>query len=63
MKSFVIIFVVQFALSNAFTIQPRIVNGVLSNAADFPFFVKIVNPEMLCGGALINDRFANSLIF
>lgn len=59
-KSFAILFMVQFALSNAHTIQPRIINGVMSKTVDFPFFVHIDNPLLVCSGALISDRYAFS---
>lgn len=52
------------ALGNGFTIQPRVVNGVLSNTTNFPFFVMIeqVMPPTRCSATLISDRYSNMLV-
>lgn len=51
--------VLQLALSQGFKIQPRIVNGTLSNTSDFPYFVNIVREisSSKCSGTLISDRY------
>lgn len=41
-----------------FEIQPRIINGVVSNPSDFPYFVSLVakGNNKFCGGTLISDK-------
>lgn len=56
-KLFVTIVVLQIAASNAFKIQSKIVNGVLSRVSDFSFFVKIEDASNICSATLISDRY------
>lgn len=51
----------QLAVGDGFSLQPRIVNGIRSNPADFPFFVLLLvhypnGQGQLCGSTLINDK-------
>lgn len=54
--TFVVVTVLQIVHINGFTIQPKIINGVLSNPADYPFFVDITSIWGYCDGVLINDK-------
>lgn len=56
------LFVLLLIHSNAFTIQPKVINGQLSTPGDFPHYVFLqsINTDYssnLCGGSLISDRF------
>lgn len=53
----------QFCLghSNGYAIEPKIVNGIESHPEEFPFFVNIIHPRMVCGAALISDRLVRKL--
>lgn len=50
--------------SHGFRIQPRILNGIVSDTSKYPFYVQILNYnyqngtqyEDRCGGSLLNDR-------
>lgn len=57
MRQFSVVSIVSlFALSHAFTIQPLIINGDISNPADFPFYVLLRDGHSRCGASLISDR-------
>ena len=45
-------------MSYGIHIQPRIMNGLVSNALDFPFFVnlQLAGTNKFCGGTLISDK-------
>lgn len=45
-----------FFFCYGFQISPRIINGFISDVQLFPYYVKIYNQNMSCGGALISDR-------
>lgn len=47
----------QITYSHAFTIQPKIINGSLSNPQLFPFFVRLDSDAGTCGGSLLNDKY------
>ena len=61
-KAFILALIValQIIYGNGFTIQPRIVNGVLSNPEAFPFYVFLFKGDgrqaATCGGTLISDK-------
>lgn len=65
-KLYLLLFVLQFAGSYAYSIQPRIINGHLSRTGQFPSFVFFHtdgsggNKIMGCGGTLISDRYGIS---
>lgn len=46
---------------NAFTIQPKIVNGVQSDPKSFPFYVFLLmqngNSASACGGTFISNKY------
>lgn len=44
------------AMSHGFRMQPRIINGDIARAIDFPFFVPLQSELGLCGGTLLSDR-------
>lgn len=44
------------ALSYGFNINPRIINGDLSKAEDFPFYVSLDGEVTTCGATLLSDR-------
>lgn len=48
-----------FAIANGFNIQPRVVNGDLSNPADYPFYVLLESEEGFgyCGASILSDRY------
>lgn len=47
-----------FASSFGFHIQPKVVNGDLSNIGDFPFYVLLEkNGRPICGGSIISNRY------
>lgn len=51
-------------ISQAFKIQPRIINGVIADVNLYPFFVFIEDGEKACGGSLLNEKYvANFRIF
>lgn len=45
-----------FALSHAFNIQPKIIDGDFSNSDDFPFYVFLVGVNK-CGASLLSERY------
>lgn len=55
-----LLFVFQSTSSDGFTFQPKIINGIVSNPSDFPFFVGIQMGNSRCSGSLISDRYAFS---
>lgn len=62
-KVFYILAVVPFIVTiDSFSIQPKIVNGIVSNTDDFSFFVYIHHGDKQCSGTLISDRYVDSLI-
>lgn len=44
-------------ICEGFEIQPRIINGDVSNPSDFPYFANVRGSIYSCGGALISDRY------
>lgn len=64
MISLVLPLVVITTISHGYKIQPRIINGVISDTSKYPFFVfldvQLPNAdssiESTCGAALLNDR-------
>lgn len=44
-------------ISDGFKIHHRIINGVRSNTADFPFYVFLEVNSLQCGGSLISHRY------
>lgn len=61
LKTFTLIVVIYSALSHGFHIQPKVLNGAVSNPADFPYFVWIYG-EILCCGSLITDTYVDSSV-
>lgn len=55
----VILFLAQLLSSfiDAISIQPRIINGVVSNPTDFSFFVNLRDRSSSCGGSLLNEKY------
>lgn len=43
--------------SYGFNIQPRIINGILSNPTDFPYFVYFKTSSHYCSAVLLSDRY------
>lgn len=56
MGTLIIALLLNVAFSQAFSIQPRILNGIISNPADYSYFVNVEHEQMSCGGAVIGDR-------
>lgn len=56
LSSLVFSLALNVAFSQAFSIQPRILNGNISNPVDYSYFVNVEHAQMSCGGALISDR-------
>lgn len=56
-KFLVFLFVLQFVSSHGFELQPRIINGIQSNSADYPFYVYIGRNDATFGGTLLSDRY------
>lgn len=53
-----------FAFCNGFKIQPRVLNGDISNPADYPFYVLLEhNGNVGCGGSLLSERYFFSSIY
>lgn len=54
---FVISIVSVIAVTNGFHIEPRVINGDISNPADYPFYVYLSSEQIgFGGGSLISDR-------
>lgn len=58
LNSFAQIVVVYLAFSHGFQIQPKVLNGAVSNPADYPYFVWI-SGEIVCCGSLISDSYVD----
>lgn len=50
------------SIAYGFGIQPRIINGIKGNNADFPFFAVVQEGEGDCGGVLISDRYSSVIL-
>lgn len=58
-KLFFALSVLAIASTHGFSVQPKIVNGAISNPADFPFFAYITYPAVRgdsCSATLLSDR-------
>lgn len=53
----------QSIICHGFIVQPKIVDGFLSDRGDFPFFVNVIsktqdgNTVATCGGSILNERY------
>lgn len=56
-KATLILAVISFVSIDGLNIQPRIINGILSNPTDFPFFVYVSNCFSHCSATLISERY------
>lgn len=45
-------------VSYGYEMQPRIINGLVADASEFPFYVNLraKGTDKFCGGTLISDR-------
>lgn len=59
MTKFFGIFVALLSLAcvHGFAIQPKIVNGIISNPSDFKYFAAIRTSSSMCSGVLISDKY------
>lgn len=57
LKLLATVVVLQFAHINGFKIQPKIIDGILGDVSEFPFFVKLDLADDVCSGTLISDRY------
>lgn len=48
--------VILTASINGFNIEPRILNGIVSNTAEFRFFAHITHAKSRCSAVLISDK-------
>lgn len=60
-----VVIVFQLSVCHGFAVEPKIIDGFVSNREDFPFFVNVIaeTPEQLvrCGGAILNERYVGYL--
>lgn len=53
--------ILQSSACHGFAVEPKIIDGVVSNREEFPFFVNVIaeTAEQLfrCGGAILNERY------
>lgn len=60
---FLIAIALHLTACQGFAVQPRIIDGFLSNPEEFPFFVNVVpvsaegKPLTRCGGVILNERY------
>lgn len=47
----------QITYNDGFTIQPKIINGSLSNPELFPYFVRLDSDAGTCGGSFLNKKY------
>lgn len=57
-KVALILVLAPFISINGFTVQPKIVNGDLTDPSELPWFVHIKSREASCGATLISDRYS-----
>lgn len=55
--------VLSFTTIQGYSVQPRIINGILSKPSDFPFFVHISFEDSRCSATLISDRFSKFIFW
>lgn len=63
-KSLLLLVIFVLTICHGYKIQPRILNGMLSDSSEYPFFIQLhglfyendMRRVSICGGTLLNER-------